>query len=151
MPHEREGGPGLPSVLPHPWQAAVSPCPHQAHPDQTSLPTAPSIPGPEVGRQKRLSTQRALTGLQGTMPRHVWAPGTHWREEGHVERGCVRPTLVPVHTDRQTQTQTSRHTHRHIHLTHTRTHSTNHLALTPPSSQISLFPCRSLLRSPPLK
>ena len=125
MPHEREGGPGLPSVLPHPWQAAVSPCPHQAHPDQTSLPTAPSIPGPEVGRQKRLSTQRALTGLQGTMPRHVWAPGTHWREEGHMERGCVR-THARACAHRQTDTDTDIQTHTQTHTPDTYTHRYRH-------------------------
>lgn len=74
-PHEREGGPGLPSVLPHPWEAAESPCPHQAHSDQTSLPTAPSLPRPEVSRQTRLSTQRAPTRLKSPTPGHVWAPG----------------------------------------------------------------------------
>ena len=36
-------GAGSPSVLPHPWQAAEGPCPHQAHPDQTP-PRGPQHP-----------------------------------------------------------------------------------------------------------
>jgi len=72
-PHEREGGPGLPLSSPthgRQLRALVHTKPTRTKP----LPAAPSSPGPEVGRQTSLSTQRAPTRLKSPTPGHVWAP-----------------------------------------------------------------------------